>query len=92
MQGSEDHDLGSGRQVVVIVPGTADVQVDAAMRGRGEAAAVEGDPAGSEEHGVRDRHVVLGTDVVRSGLPLHMESARGVACCVPGGGSMDTGP
>jgi hypothetical protein len=36
--------------------------------------------------------VVLGTDVVRSGLPLHMESARGVACCVPGGGSMDTGP
>jgi hypothetical protein len=45
------------------------------MRGRGEAAAVEGDPAGSEEHGVRNRHVVLGTDVVRSGLPLDMEGA-----------------
>ena len=32
--GSEHHDLGPDRQVVVVVPGTADVQVDAAMRRR----------------------------------------------------------
>ena len=93
VQGSEDYDLGSGRQVVVVIPGTADVQVDAAMRGRGKAAAVEGDPAGSEEHGVRNRHMVLGADVVRSGLPPDVEGAARGACCVPGGpGSMDTGP
>jgi hypothetical protein len=42
VQGSEDHDLGSDRQVVMVVAGAADIQVEAAMRGRGEAAAVEG--------------------------------------------------
>src|ERR1700750_699694 len=73
--GSEDYDLGSGREVVVVVAGTADVKVDAAVRGRVKAAAVEGDPAGSEEHGVRNRDVVLGADVVRSGPPLDVEGA-----------------
>ncbi len=77
VQGSEGHDLGSDRQVVVIVAGAADIQVDAAMRGRGEAAAVEGDPAGGEEHGVRHRLVVLGADVIRASLPLDVEGAAG---------------
>jgi hypothetical protein len=34
LQGSEDHDLGSDRQAVMVVPGASGVQVDAAMRGR----------------------------------------------------------
>jgi hypothetical protein len=41
---SEDHYLGSDRQVVVVVAGVADSQVDAAMGVLGEAAAMECHP------------------------------------------------
>ena len=73
--GSGNRDLGSDRQVVMVVPGAADSQVNAAMRGRGEAAAVEGNPAGGEEDGPRHRLVELVADVVRAGLPFDVEDA-----------------
>src|SRR5215467_7029456 len=74
-RGLEDDYLGAYRQVLVVVVGAGDGQVDAAVRRGGEAAAVEGDAASGEEHRPRHRVAVGVADEVRAGLPRDLERA-----------------
>src|ERR1700749_95561 len=74
-QDSKYDNLGSDRQVVGIVPGAVDVQMDAAMRLLSETSAVEGDPARGKEHGIWHRFVDFGAHVVRARLPLDVKGA-----------------
>ena len=63
--------------MIMEVARAGQAEVHAAVRGRGQAARVEGDPAGGEEHGVRDRYPEAGADVVRPGFPRDVEDSAG---------------
>src|SRR5580700_2668641 len=73
--GLEDHYFGADREVVVVVVGVLVRQVDAAVGGDGEAAAVEGDAAWGEEDCPGHGFVVDVADECRASLPRDLESA-----------------
>src|SRR5487761_439726 len=75
----EDDDFRADRQVLVVVVRVLDRQVHAAVRPRGQAAAMERDAAWREERRPRHRLVVDVAHQRRAGLPFDLErAARGL--------------